>query len=95
MRSGRDIVAGLEVLASAVVGEHLDGGEEMDASAEVRDVSGRGGVMERSLEEVLARIPAKISTPIVEELGVVVVVAKVAIVTSVFSPDMFALFEML
>ena len=95
VRSGKDVAPGSEVVASAVMGEYLDGGEEMNASAVLRGVSGGEGVLERSLEEVLARIPAKISTPIAEELGVVVVVAKLAIIASVFSPDMFALFEKL
>lgn len=93
MRSGRGIVAGSELLASAEMGEYLDGGEEMNASAVLRGVSGGGDVMERCLEEVLARVPAKSSIPIAEELGVVIGVAKLAILASVFSPGMFALFE--
>lgn len=90
VRSGRDVVAESEVLASAEMGEHLDGGEEMNASAVLRGVSDGGDVKERCLEEVLARIPAKSSTPIAEELDVVVGVAKLAILAPEFPPGMFA-----
>ena len=87
-------------MASVVMGEYLCFGDEalealealeVSASAVLREgVSGRGDVMERSLEEVVERIRAESSTPIAKELGVVVVVAKLATLASVFSPDISA-----
>lgn len=93
VRWGREVVAGPELLASAVMGEYLCFGDEalealeVIASAVLREiVSGTGDVMGRSLEEVVARIRAESSTPIAKELGVVVVVAKLAILASVSLP---------
>lgn len=99
LRSGGDIVASSEVSASAVMGEYFDGGEEaleVKTSAVLREgVSGGGDVTQSNWEDVLMTIPEESSSSIAEELGVVVVVAKLAISASVFSLDMFALFERL
>lgn len=68
---GEEVLQGLEANISAVLSEGVRGG---------------GDVMESIWEEVLARIPAESSTPMAGELGVMVV-AQVAMLASVFSPD--------
>lgn len=98
----REYVAGSEESASAVMGEYFDGGEEaleafeVKTSAVLREgVSGGGDVMQSNWEDVLMTIPLESSISIAEGLGAVVVVVKLAISASVFSLDMFALFERL
>lgn len=97
---GGDAVVGSDLVASAVLDENLNSGEEapegleMAASAVFREgVGGGKNVAESACEEVVASLPAETLTPSVDEAGVVVPVAKLAILAPIFSPDIVALFE--
>lgn len=64
---------------------------ELDVSEGLRDgVTGGADVVGGGWKEVLARIPAEISTPIAEVLDFMLVAAKLAILVSVFSPDILS-----
>lgn len=84
-------MVGSEVVASAMLGENLV--LEMDASAVLREVVGVGkDVIASDCEVVVARRSAETLALSVDEAGLVVVIA---ILASVFSPDIVTLFERL
>lgn len=102
VRWGGDAVVGSQVVASAVLGENLHGGEqaseglEVDAPAVFREgVGGGENVVESGWEEVVARLPAETSIPSVDEADVVLLVTKLALLAPLFSPDIVALVERL
>lgn len=102
VRWGGDAVVGSQVVASAVLGENLHGGEqaseglEVDAPAVFREgVGGGENVVESGWEKVVARLPAETSIPSVDEADVILLVTKLALLAPLFSPDIVALVERL